>query len=175
MIENPFSPLTWIETVSFQWIYSTERLLFILFLISEVHFFNAFRWLRSTRSPPLEWRRSRCLAHQSSFGPSENGPFCFGIVGFTRWTFSKIDILKNCVFFFRCESKETWAKLTMWKNRTIHGKQKRFKVVVSTHLKNISQIGPFPQIGMKINKYLKPPPRIWSSTSPIRWGSHSAA
>ena len=31
-------------------------------------------------------------------------------------------------------------------------------LVVSTHLKNISQIGPFPQVGMKIKKYLKPPP-----------------
>ena len=96
-----------------------------------------------------------------------------------RWIHT-VNILENwhsekLCFFFRCESKETWAKLTMWKNRTIHGRQKRFKVVVSTHLKNISQIGPFPQIGMKINKYLKPPPRIWSSTSPIRWGSHSAA
>ena len=32
-------------------------------------------------------------------------------------------------------------------------------LVVSTHLKNISQIGSFPQVGVKINKYLKPPPR----------------
>ena len=30
---------------------------------------------------------------------------------------------------------------------------------LSTHLKNISQIGSFPQVGMKIKKYLKPPPR----------------
>ena len=29
----------------------------------------------------------------------------------------------------------------------------------STPLKNISQIGSFPQVGMKINTYLKPPPR----------------
>ena len=28
---------------------------------------------------------------------------------------------------------------------------------VSTHLKNISQVGSFPQVGMK-KKYLKPPP-----------------
>ena len=32
-----------------------------------------------------------------------------------------------------------------------------FWLVVSTHLKNISQIGSFPQIGMKIKRYLKPP------------------
>ena len=32
-------------------------------------------------------------------------------------------------------------------------------LVVSTHLKNISQNGNLPQIGVKINKYLKPPPR----------------
>ena len=32
-------------------------------------------------------------------------------------------------------------------------------LVVSTRLKNISQIGNLPQIGVKINKYLKPPPR----------------
>ena len=30
--------------------------------------------------------------------------------------------------------------------------------MVSTHLKNISQIGSFPQVGMNIKKYLKPPP-----------------
>ena len=31
-------------------------------------------------------------------------------------------------------------------------------LVVSTHLNNISQIGKLPQIGLKIKKYLKPPP-----------------
>jgi len=31
--------------------------------------------------------------------------------------------------------------------------------MVSTHLKNVSQIGSFPQVGVKIKKYLKPPPR----------------
>ena len=31
--------------------------------------------------------------------------------------------------------------------------------MVSTRLKNISQIGNLPQIGVNINKYLKPPPR----------------
>ena len=35
-------------------------------------------------------------------------------------------------------------------------------LVVSAHLKNISQIGSFPQVGLKIKKYLKPQPR-WSS------------
>ena len=33
-------------------------------------------------------------------------------------------------------------------------------LVISTHLKNISQIGSFPQIGVKIKKYLKPPPSL---------------
>ena len=33
-------------------------------------------------------------------------------------------------------------------------------LVVSAHLKNISQIGLFPQIGVKIKIYLKPPPRL---------------
>ena len=33
-------------------------------------------------------------------------------------------------------------------------------LVVCTHLKNISQNGNLPQIGVKINKYLKPPPRL---------------
>ena len=32
-------------------------------------------------------------------------------------------------------------------------------LVVSTPLKNISQIGSFPQVGVKIKKSLKPPPR----------------
>ena len=32
--------------------------------------------------------------------------------------------------------------------------------MVSTHLKNISQNGNLPQIGVKIKKYLKPPPRL---------------
>jgi len=31
--------------------------------------------------------------------------------------------------------------------------------VVSTHLKNISQSGSFPQVRVKSNKYLKPTPR----------------
>ena len=31
-------------------------------------------------------------------------------------------------------------------------------VVESAHLKNISQNGNLPQIGVEINKYLKPPP-----------------
>jgi len=31
--------------------------------------------------------------------------------------------------------------------------------VVSTHLKNISQIGNLPQVGGEIKKYLTPPPR----------------
>ena len=33
----------------------------------------------------------------------------------------------------------------------------KFWLVVSTHLKNMSQIGSSPQIGMKVNKCLKPP------------------
>ena len=32
--------------------------------------------------------------------------------------------------------------------------------VVSAHLKNMSQIGSSPQVGMNIKRYLKPPPRI---------------
>ena len=31
--------------------------------------------------------------------------------------------------------------------------------MLSTQLKNISQIGSFPQVGVKIKKRLKPPPR----------------
>ena len=34
--------------------------------------------------------------------------------------------------------------------------------MVSTHLKNINQIGSFPQVGVKIKKYLKPPPESWN-------------
>ena len=33
-----------------------------------------------------------------------------------------------------------------------------FWLMVSTHLKNINQIGNLPQVGMKIKKYLKQPP-----------------
>ena len=33
----------------------------------------------------------------------------------------------------------------------------------STHLKNISQIGSFPQVGVKIKNVLKPPPRVQTS------------
>ena len=36
----------------------------------------------------------------------------------------------------------------------------------STHLKNISQIRAFPQVGMKINKCVKPPPRQGHVTLP---------
>ena len=39
-------------------------------------------------------------------------------------------------------------------------KETRQILVVSTHLKNISQIGNLPQVGVKIKKCLKPPPRI---------------
>ena len=35
-----------------------------------------------------------------------------------------------------------------------------FWLGVSTHLKNMSQTGNLPQMGVKIKKYLKPPPRI---------------
>ena len=42
-------------------------------------------------------------------------------------------------------------------------------LVVSTHLKNIdSQIGSFTQVGVKINKYLKPPP----SPALFEWSWH---
>ena len=42
------------------------------------------------------------------------------------------------------------------------------KLVVSTHLKNSSQIGSFPQVGVKIKKYLKPPPScVWSQQNLI--------
>ena len=34
----------------------------------------------------------------------------------------------------------------------------QYWLVVSTHLKNMSQIGWFPQVGVKIKKHLKPPP-----------------
>ena len=34
--------------------------------------------------------------------------------------------------------------------------------LVSTYLKNISQIGNLPQLGVQIKKYLKPPPRTFS-------------
>ena len=46
--------------------------------------------------------------------------------------------------------------------------KKRYWLVVSTHLKNISQNGNLPQVGMK-KKSLKPPPRIWwvGSTLPF--------
>ena len=39
-------------------------------------------------------------------------------------------------------------------------------LVVSTHLKNMSQIGSFPQVGVKIIKCLKPPPSyLWKQAS----------
>ena len=40
---------------------------------------------------------------------------------------------------------------------------KKYWLVVSTPLKNISQNGNLPQIGVKEKKYLKPPPRLTSS------------
>ena len=39
-------------------------------------------------------------------------------------------------------------------------RQEQYWCMVSTHLKNISQIGSFPQVGRKSKKYLKPPPTI---------------
>ena len=45
-------------------------------------------------------------------------------------------------------------------------------LVVSTQLKNISQIGNLPQIGMNIKKYLKPPPsQHQPSNHPTPWRS----
>ena len=35
----------------------------------------------------------------------------------------------------------------------------QYWLVVSTHLKNSSQIGSFPQVGVNIREHLKPPPR----------------
>ncbi len=40
-----------------------------------------------------------------------------------------------------------------------------FWLVVSTHLKNVSQIGNLPQIGVKIKKYSKPPPSFVPGTN----------
>ena len=45
-----------------------------------------------------------------------------------------------------------------WKSST-NGRLHHW-LVVSTHLKNIRQNWNLPQIGVKINKYLKPPPRL---------------
>ena len=41
------------------------------------------------------------------------------------------------------------------------------RVVVSTHLKNASQLGSFPQVGVKIKMHLKPPPgKVYVGLSP---------
>ena len=57
---------------------------------------------------------------------------------------------------------EVTLKKTFPKGRVFtHPSKKGHKLiwlVVSTHLKNISQIGSSPQVGMKTKKYLKPPP-----------------
>ena len=42
--------------------------------------------------------------------------------------------------------------------------------MVSTHLKNISQIGSFPQVGVNINKCLKPPPSYSVIAIVFPWG-----
>ena len=40
-------------------------------------------------------------------------------------------------------------------------------LVVSTHLKNISQIGSSPQVGVEFQKELKPPRRLFVGDTPI--------
>ena len=50
------------------------------------------------------------------------------------------------------------------RNHDIHDLHPIWLVVEPTHLKHISQIGLFPQIGMNINKCLQPPPRCLSKS-----------
>ena len=52
-----------------------------------------------------------------------------------------------------------WRNDGVFCRRKKQGKTWAGWLVVSTHLKNISQIGSFPQVGLKIKRYLKPPPR----------------
>ena len=60
---------------------------------------------------------------------------------------------------------ETWW---FWKTRLgslwegLLSGASRYWLVVSTHMKNITQIGSLPQIGVKIKNYLKPPRRLVS-------------
>ena len=59
--------------------------------------------------------------------------------------------------------REQWTtKADLQLGRKLKGNQVKghYWLVVSTQLKNISQIRSFPQVGKKIKKYLKPPPRL---------------
>ena len=67
---------------------------------------------------------------------------------------------------FNLFGRETNVEINLWDSwtqmNTSFNKNVMLKdiwLVVSTHLKNISQNGNLPQIGVKIKKYLKPPPR----------------
>ena len=53
-----------------------------------------------------------------------------------------------------------WGPIVVWFQRKIDENC----LVVSTHLKNISQTGNLPQLGLKIRKSLKPTPRCVSPT-----------
>ena len=60
-----------------------------------------------------------------------------------------------------------FSSTNLWSKESVPGKSLKnnpsnlFWLVVSTHLKDISQNGNLPQLGDKIEKYLKPPPRLF--------------
>ena len=64
---------------------------------------------------------------------------------YSAWIWARIDGLKN----------PPSGTIKIYRER----ERGRNWLVVSTHLKNISQIGSFPQIGVKIKTCFKPPPR----------------
>ena len=69
------------------------------------------------------------------------------------------------------ESERPVDHLTIYLQEMVMKSTRFWLVVEPTHLKNISQNGNLPQIGRKIKKYLKPPPRFFccQNSFPSKW------
>ena len=65
----------------------------------------------------------------------------------------------RCCFFFSYQLLQLLPGALEEFDSGVDKDEKETWLVVSTHLKNISQIGSFPQVEVKIQKYLKPPSR----------------
>ena len=63
------------------------------------------------------------------------------------------------VFSWKNSVNFPWAPRLLLKEKYVLSRSKEIWLVVSTPLKNISQIGNLPQIGVNIRLHLKPPPK----------------
>ena len=110
-------------------------------------------------NPPRCWRHLKQFAHPQTHIIVRLQVYKIYTRSINLWT------VMNCAFIVVALSLCGYGAMCMlhlwmvvqWGSKTpIH----LYLLVVSTHLKNISQIGSFPQVGVRIKKYLKQPPSL---------------